>query len=103
MSDWKELEIGTPIEVLIKNKYEIAKLILNEYRVIPKEDLEDRIKIYEALDDGDSLFYRLKPLEPIRISIELAEAILEHQIPGATFNDCQLIRFRYRKVEIIEE
>jgi len=101
--DWKDLEIGNiPSNFRENNNYEVLfKAIDGSWN----EDTEDRICILHRLIDGSREYrYRLKPLESIRITRDIVNALGEHYNNhfGDDFNHRVLEERFNRKVEIID-
>ena len=59
--------------------------------------------IISALKRGYKYRYKLKPLEPIRITKKLNDLMFEKNLTGAIYDNKVMIRFEGRKVEIIGE
>ena len=103
--DWKDLEIGNiPSDFFVNDRYEIECFASNCKWVSCQAGIKNKTSIIIELVHGkDSLYrYRLKPLEPlepIRITKEIAGILMSHTAlsVGGT-----LTGWNNRPVEVID-
>jgi len=106
MNDWKELEIGNiPSDFYVNERYEVERKIGTVYLSIIKGD--PKSKVIYGLEQGQKYRYRLKALESIRITediaLDLCTYICTAKNKSADFYHTEDLENHYgRKVEIIE-
>ncbi len=105
--EWKELEINNiPSDFFVNERYEwLVKDHSNEdYRKPIMETYAQKLYVPKNLDSGIKYRYRLKPLEPIRITNDMFHYLLkDSKIPFTRLDDGYVCSNTLRKIEIIEE
>lgn len=106
-NEWKDLNKNTPIDILLKDEYVIGEFIDGELEgEIKKECVVKNLKDYIVTDIDYR--YRLKPLEPIAITLKLHDeilAVLESEstiIQDACWYEETITKLDGRPVKIIE-
>ena len=101
MSDWKDIDKNTPLDVLINMmKYQIQMHSTHDgYR---DTEIIDEVQLFEKINNRFLKYrYRLKPLEPMKITKELNDYLFNNCC-GGVFNNGIAEKLYNRKVEIID-
>ena len=107
MNNWKDLEIGNiPSDFFVNERIELCSDKLNESEIFIRQQVKNRINVIVDLGQGIKYRYRLKPLESIRITedmaLDLCTYISTAKNKSADFYHTEDLGNHYnRKVEII--